>query len=241
MGIETVAMALPAASSLIGGFTQANATENAAHEQSQATQRGVDEQGRQFDITRQDQLPFLQTGQQATMRLRDLLLNGPLLNSFAPKDLEGEPGYQFGLNQGNKAIENAARSRGMYMSPSTVKELMRYGQDYAGTKYGEAFNRDLTNRTTQYNMLSGASGGGQVAANTLAGAGGNYAMNVGNLVTAGANARGAAGIAGANAWGNAFNSIGNNYLQNSYLNRILGAGRTQPTAFDNMPSGYGLQ
>jgi hypothetical protein len=102
-----------------------------------------------------------------------------------------------------------------------VKELLRYGQDYAGTKYNDAFNRDLTNRTTTYNLLSGTSGGGQVSANTLAGAGQASAMNIGNLVTSGANARGAAGIASANAYGNAFNTIGNNALQSSYLDRIL--------------------
>lgn len=227
MGIET-ALAASAGASLIGGYLQSKAAKDAAYEQSQATGRGIDEQGRQFDIARADQRPFLETGQAATIKLRDLLgLNGgsgTLLRSFSPADLESEPGYQFGLNQGNKAIENAARARGVYMSPSTMKELLRYGQDYAGTKYMDAFNRDLSNRTTTYNMLSGAGSRGQVAANTLANAGGNYATNVGNLLTAGANARGAAGIVSANAWGNAFNNVGNSYLQGSYLNRILNDG-----------------
>lgn len=210
--------------SLGGAFTQANAAENAAHEQSQATQYGIDEQRRQFDLSRSDQLPFLQTGQDATIRLRDLIASGALTRPFQPGDLTSDPGYQFGLGEGNKAIENASRSRGMYMSPATVKELLRYGQDYAGTKYNDAFNRDLTNRTTQFNMLSGAAGGGQVAANTLTGAGQGAATNIGNLVTSGANARGAAGISAANAYGNAFNNIGNNAIQQSYLDRILKSG-----------------
>lgn len=221
MGIETIALA---AAPIAGSFLQADAAKSAARDQKAATDQALGEQARQFNLSRSDQLPFLETGQAATMRLRDLLgLNGgsgSLLNSFNPGDLTGEPGYQFGLSQGNKAIENAARSRGMYMSPSTVKELMRYGQDYAGSKYGEAFNRDLTNRTTTYNMLSGAGGGGQVAANTLTGAGQNYSSNVGNLVTAGANARGAAGIAGANAFANGANTIGNFYMQNKLINGL---------------------
>lgn len=241
MGIETIA-GVTAGSALLGGYLQADAAENAGHMQSEATNNATAEQRRQFDLARADQQPFLQTGQGATVRLRDLLLGtnggtGSLLNPFTPGDLQNEPGYQFGLGQGNKAIENAARSRGMYMSPATVKELMRYGQDYAGTKYGDAFNRDLTNRTTTFNMLSGAAGGGQVAANTLANAGQASATNIGNLVTAGANARGAAGIAGANAYGNALNTIGNNAVQSNYLNRILGSGGGM--RYGGGGSGYG--
>lgn len=304
-----------AGGAIISGAMGANAAGKAASGQAQATAAATAEQARQFDLARADQLPFLQTGQGANIKLRQLLgiggvagvdetdprflaikqriidendaahraaygmsifdarsgLQAPgererfdanvlsgakqqflakygdegatspgagvLLKDFTPGDLTSEPGYQFGLTQGNKAIENAARARGMYMSPSTVKELLRYGQDYAGTKYQDAYNRDLTNRTTKFNILSGASGGGQVAANTLSNAGQNYATNVGNLVTAGANARGAAGIAGANAWNNAFSTIGNTYMQNSYLNRILDAG----DPYRNMPSGYGLR
>lgn len=229
MGIETVALA---AAPIAGSFMQAEAAKDAARMQKASTDAAMAEQARQFDVARQDQLPFLETGQAATIKLRDLLgLNGGaggLLTAFSPGDLTNEPGYQFGLNQGNKAIENAARSRGMYMSPATVKELMRYGQDYAGTKYQDAFNRDMTNRTTTFNMLSGAGSGGQVAANTLTGAGQNYATNVGNLVTAGANARGAAGIAGANAFANGANTIGNFYLQNRLISGLQNRGGGVP-------------
>lgn len=307
MGIET-ALAVGAGTSLIGGAMQADAAGNAARLQKKATDAGIAEQRRQFDLTRGDQLPFLQTGQAASLKIRDLLglggyiptrsigditaelqksgrfagasqqvtnpayadwlrqgwgdsevrppeqfittpgavdenalrqeaeriyaaqqpqstsETGSLLKSFTPSDLVNEPGYQFGLREGNKAVENAARARGLFMAPATVKELLRYNQDYAGTKYGEAFNRDLTNRTTTYNMLSGTAGGGQVAGNTLANAGQASATNIGNLVTAGANARGAAGIAGANAYGNAFNSIGNNVMQQMYLKQLFPGG-----------------
>jgi hypothetical protein len=162
---------------------QANAAERAAHTQADATNTATGEQRRQYDVSRTD-LPFLQSGQAANLRLRDLLglgvgprasvattgpiaqsefdanaylqanpdvaadayfgqnpyehyiragLNegrqgfkvgdyinqgsGALLKPFTPGDLVNEPGYQFGLGEGNKAIDNAARSRGMYMSP----------------------------------------------------------------------------------------------------------------------------
>ena len=306
---------ITAGAALGGALISANAAGDAADQQSRATDLATQEQRRQFDLTRADQLPFLQTGQSASLKLRDLLglgggssgqsldqiisglrasgrfnvsggpsggttgsiadilrdpskraafaswMNGEasapvaaaptydeaalmaeaqrlygaqgssndpsygsLLKTFTPGDLTNDPGYKFGLNQGNTSIENAARARGMYMSPSTVKELLRYNQDYAGTKYNDAFNRDLTNRTTTYNMLSGTSGGGQTAANTLATTGANTAGTIGNLVTSGANARGAAGIAGANAISGAFGNIANTYNQKSILDRILAQG-----------------
>lgn len=146
---------------------------------------------------------------------------GSLLQDFGRQDFQKDPGYRFRLDQGSQAIDRAAKARGMYMSPSTVKELLRYNQGFASNEYTNAYNRDMANRTSKFNMLSGVSGGGQTAANQVGNAGMNMAGTVGNLITGAANARGAAGIAGANAWGNAANTIGNWYQQNQMLNRMF--------------------
>lgn len=274
-------------SALIGS----SSASKAAKGQEAAAREAAAEQKRQFEVTRADQAPWLQTGQAGVRRIGELLGFGergpttqvsgpiergdfdaaaylaanpdvaragvdpyghylqygmsegrqgfklgaqsfddsaPLLKDFTGADLTSEPGYEFRLSQGNKAIENAARARGMYMSPSTVKELLRYGQDYASGEYQNAYNRDMSNRTTKFNMLSGVSGTGQTAANTVANAGANMATNVGNLMTGAANARGAAGIAGANAWSNAAGTLGNWYQQNQMLDKI-GSWRTPST------------
>lgn len=143
---------------------------------------------------------------------------GPSVESIMAMD----PGYQFRLQEGNKALENAAKARGLFKSGGSVKEMMRYGQDYASGEFGNIVNR-----------LAGITGTGQQAANTSAGLGANYAGNVGNLMTGAANARGAAGIAGANAWGQGFNTIGNWFGQQSMLDKILnkpsGGGGVAPT------------
>lgn len=144
---------------------------------------------------------------------------GSLLRDFTNADFVKDPGYEFRLAEGNKAIENAARARGVYMSPMTVKELLRYGQDYASNEFGNAYNRDMSNRTTKFNMLSGISGTGQTAANTVGNTGANMIGNVGQLMTGAANARGAAGIAGANAWNNGISNIGNFYQQQQNRNQ----------------------
>ena len=124
--------------------------------------------------------------------------------------LQTDPGYQFRLGEGNKAIENAARARGQYFSPSTVKELTRYGQGFASNEFGNVYNR-----------LSGLAGMGQGATNTQAQLGQNFANNTGNTMMSAGNARGAASIAQGNAWGNAGSSIGNNITQQNTLNSLF--------------------
>lgn len=78
--------------------------------------------------------------------------------SFTGKDLASEPGYQFGLNQGTQGIERGQAARGNFLSGAAMKELTRFNEDYAGTKFGDAFNRaynthntNFTGRLNEYN------------------------------------------------------------------------------------------
>lgn len=217
---------------IIGGMIGADAAKDASRMQGQAAEAATAEQRRQFDLTRQDQMPWLETGQHGIRTIADLIgLNdgsGALMRDFSGADLANDPGYAFRLGEGNKAIENAARARGMYSSPATIKELLRYGQDYASGEFQNAYNRDMANRTTKYNFLAGASGAGQTAANTLGNAGMNMAGTVGQLITGAANARGAARIAGANSWNNALAGAVNHYQQNNMIEALRNGGKTPP-------------
>lgn len=164
---------------------------------------------------------------------------GSLLRDFTNADFVKDPGYDFRLSEGNKAVENAARARGTYMSPMTVKELLRYGQDYASNEFGNAYNRDMSNRTTKFNMLSGISGTGQTAANTVGTQGANAVSNVGQLMTGAANARGAAGIAGANAWNNGISNIGNWYTQQQWMKNMFPQQQSAPAMNWGNTGGFG--
>lgn len=121
-----------------------------------------------------------------------------------------DPGYQFRLNQGSRALTNAAGASGMLNSGATAKALTRYGQDYASGEFNNIYNR-----------LAGTAGIGQNATNTTATLGANTAGTIGNLLTSGANARGAAAISAGNAGAGALNSFGNNYMQQQTLDQIL--------------------
>ena len=146
---------------------------------------------------------------------------GSLLKSFTGQDLQNEPGYQFGLDQGNQALDRKAAAGGGYFSGAALKAAQRFGQDYAGPKYGEAFNRDTTSKNNIYNRLQGIVSPGQVATSQVGSAGQNYANSVGNNLTANATAQGAAGIAGANSWQNAINGVANQYTQNNANNSLF--------------------
>lgn len=220
---------------------QSDATTSAADTQAKSSQQAINEQARQYNLTRADMQPWRTSGNASLMALQRLLgtvgynkdaaIAGPngeslygvgsLMLPFKPTDLQNEPGYQFGLKQGEDSINRAASAGGRLLSGATLKALNRYSQDYAGTKYNEAFNRDLAQKQNIYNMLSGQSGTGQVATQQIAAAGQNSANNIAELLTGQGNALAAGQVGSANAWGNAFSNIQNQYQQQQLMNRLF--------------------
>jgi hypothetical protein len=66
---------------------------------------------------------------------------------FAPPTgqqlLEEDPGYQFRLDEGSKALQRSAAARGTLRSGATLKGLIDYGQNTASEEYQRAYNRRL--------------------------------------------------------------------------------------------------
>src|SRR6185295_11838197 len=53
---------------------------------------------------------------------------------FAPPTMEqvqNEPGYKLGLNQGLGALQNSAAAKGSYFTPNTLEGLSKFATDYA--------------------------------------------------------------------------------------------------------------
>lgn len=130
------------------------------------------------------------------------------------------PDYQFALEEGNKALDRSAASRGRLFSGAQMKGLSRYNQGMASQQFNNYANR-----------LASIAGIGQTATNTTAGLGANYAANAGNaLQNAGAaRASGYAGMA------NALNSGINNGLYMYGMSGGFGGGA--PT--NEYGTGYG--
>jgi len=153
-----------------------------------ATGKANDLQRYMYDTTRADNMPALSARNNALTQIQSLLAD--------PSSLTKDPGYAFGLNQGQKTLANGAAARGMTYSGAQGKALQRYGQDYAGTKLDQSVNR-----------LSSLANIGQAGASTIANAGGNYANQTANNLTALGDARAAQYMVNSNAIGNAVNGL----------------------------------
>ncbi len=54
------------------------------------------------------------------------------------------PGYQFRLNQGEQALQNAKAAQGILGTGATLKAILGYGQDYASNEFQNEWNREYT-------------------------------------------------------------------------------------------------
>lgn len=56
-------------------------------------------------------------------------------------DFEADPGYEFRLGEGSKAVTRGSIGTGSPYSGATMKALTRYNQDFASNEYGRAYGR----------------------------------------------------------------------------------------------------
>ncbi len=233
MGIETAATIV--GGNIVGGLLGANAAQDAADTQYAGTQAGIAEQRRQYDTTRADLAPYRTQGYAALDKLSSLI------NSYQPFDgqeLQNDPGYKFGLDQGRAAMDQSAAARGRLFSDKTLRDLVQFGNDYGSTKFNERGAFRLGEQNQRYNQLAGVAGTGQNAINAGGQFGAQSAGSIADLLGQGANARAAGTIGSANAWGNAIGNAGNAYLQTSMLDRVMGgrSGSRGGVPFASLPN-----
>lgn len=198
---------------LISSKMGSDAAGDAAKMQADAANRATDLQGKMFQQQRADQEPWRQAGMGALSQLG----NADFQRDFQASDFTKDPGYDFRMQEGAKALERSAAARGSLQSGGTLKALSRYGQDFASNEYNNAYNRFNADRDRRFNRLSSLAGVGQTANSQVAAAGQNYANQAGQNMMGAANAQGAAGIASANAWGGALSNIGKNWMDASMM------------------------
>jgi hypothetical protein len=223
---------------------QSAATQQAIADQSIAAQKEMYQQGRT------DLAPYREGGVTAQNQLMQMLGiggdqtapgYGRYAKDFSMSDFTTDPGYQFRLEQGMRALNASAAAKGMGMSGANIKGATEYGQNMGSQEYTNAFNRYQTNRAAQLDPLFKLYTGGQAsAANSAAGAanlganlGSTYntlGTNLGNTITAGGNASASGAIGGANALNQILGSWGNQYMnqqnlanQSSYQTALLEA------------------
>jgi len=111
---------------------------------------------------------------------------GEFNKPFTAADLEFDPGYQFRMEEGQKALERSAAARGTLLGGGTLKALSRYSQGVASDEYSKAFERARISRNDRFSQFTSMSGIGQNAVNASINAGQNYgSAAAGNIVRAG--------------------------------------------------------
>ena len=173
---------------IAGAMIGAKASKNASKAQVKSAELGIGEISRQFDQTRTDMAPWREAGGQAIGSLSAMLQPG--------YDHTTSPGYQFRFNEGQRAVESGAASKGMLMSGGTLKDLVRFGQGTAADDFNQQFNR----------TASVAAGGQQVGMG-LGQMGAQAAGNIADLRTQQGNARASGYVGGANAWIGGINNV----------------------------------
>lgn len=219
------------------GLYGAHQAGKAADAQSASASQSLDLQKQMFDEQNKLNAPFRENGLAGQNRLMDLLgLSGKTdaagygagAKTFGTGDFQADPGYQWRLDQGQKAIERSAAARGGVLSGAAVKAATNYSQGAASQEYGNAYNRFQTDKASVLNPLQSLAGQGQSAAGTMGQAASAYGTNAGNTMTQAGNAQASGYVGSANALSSGIGSGVNQLQSTAMMNRLFPAKPPSP-------------
>jgi len=192
-----------------GGNMAANAANRAAQMQQEEATRA-----------RAAASPWTASGTAAVAKITNLLglgsieTNGGNYNTYgwnpngakekqdaAFADFQTTPGYQFRMDEGSKALDRSAASRGMLRSGAQQKAITAFGQGIASEEYGNYMG----------NLLS-LSGLGNQAVSSVNSTSGQLTSGAADNIYRGGAARGSGYAAGANALASGISSGVNNIV-----------------------------
>ena len=213
IGSAVIGAAGSAAAGIFGGNKAADSQKKASKRAAKMQREAL---AQQLALTK----PYVEAGTNALAEYQKM---APYEN-FGMKQFEADPGYNFRMAEGMKALERSAAARGLLQSGPTLKGIQQYGQNLASSEYENAFSRYLSEREARMDPYRYLTGVGQAAA-------AGQAANVGSSGAALAeiaaqrgnvNAAQAAGTAGAigNALGSVAQGVGSYYANEPYLNYL---------------------
>lgn len=145
----------------------------------QGAKSAVNAESNMFNTASAYASPFINMGRKAINPLMSLITPGPNQNAA----LEGTPGYQFALSQGEKGVTNQATMGGL--GGNVLRGGANYAEGLASNTWSDVVSK-----------LMGTVGTGANAASSLAGNATNMAGTIGNTALAGTNL-GVGGLLGA--------------------------------------------
>ena len=205
---------------ITGANQQAQAITTAANTQAAAANNAAALQNAQFQQTQANLAPYASIGTAALPQLLKSLgyegqygSNGQLTGmsgqgfQFNPSNLEQTPGYQFTLQQGLNAVNNATSATGQTGSGAQAKGLANYATGLAQNTYNQQYQNALTTYQQNASILGSLLSTGQNAAAGIGSMGMQNAQSVGNTLMGGANATAAGQVAAGSSQTNALNSL----------------------------------
>lgn len=194
---------------------QSDTSLQVAQMQKQAQDEALAFQKQQYGEQQQRMEPWMQSGREGLQQL------GQMGQFQAPgaAGMNEDPGYQFRLAEGQKAMERSAAGRGAALGGGAMKAAERYGQGMASQEYGNVYARRAGEYQQQLNRLENQAGVGQTTGQNLGVMGQNAANQMGNILQYGANQQGGAMqnaaaarasgyINSGNTWGNVVSGLG---------------------------------
>lgn len=164
---------------------QANAAAEAARIQAAAAEKALAENKRQFDVSRSDQLPWLQSGGRALSKQEALTgLGGQEAQRQAYAQFEESPGQAWLRDQTMQGVLNQSAAIGGLGGGNVRRELQEHAAGLASQDFGNYYNR-----------LAGISGTGQTTGAQLGQLGAQQSAQAGNLTNMAGQAR-ASGVLG---------------------------------------------
>lgn len=191
--------------SVVGGVIASNAQKDAANTaagaQIESSQRGIDEQRRQFDNIQKLLAPYVSSGEMALSGQLDLLgLNGPEAEKIAIDRITSGEGFKERVAQGENALRQNASATGDLRGGDLKAVLSQFRPQMLSSAI-----------ESQFNKLGGITNVGQASAAGVGAAGQQTGANIANLYgqqgAAQAGSALAEGQANANMWGNIAGAI----------------------------------
>lgn len=160
------------------GKAASDTSNKAAADQYAKEQAAISGLNKYSDTIQGNYAPWTGAGKDALSRLMlGLGIGGGDPSAFT-NAYRSLPGYQAGLDTGQKAVMRGANAGNMYQSGATLKALQRYGSDYEDQRVGDYLNRlagvsdrglGATNAAvgTEAGLRGQAFGGGLKSAGTI--------------------------------------------------------------------------
>ncbi len=241
-----IAAALGVAGTVGGALIASNGAQSAAKTQADAANKATATQLSMFNQTRQSLEPFFGAGQGAVSQLMNIFgfgngsngtgVGGAAGSGYNPTaaldQLTKTPGYQFGLKQGNTALNQSAAAQGLDLSGGQLQAEQEFGQNYAQQQAYAPYITELNNianlgenAAAGTGQLSGQAASG-IASTQLAGgaataagqvqAGNTLGQATTQLLSGLGSSYGGFGLGGANA-GNGFGTgVGSGLFSGNY-------------------------